>query len=137
MRFIDTNVLLYSISTNPADSRKRDAARLLLAADDLAISVQVLQEFYVQATRANRADALHHAQAFGRIRTWLRFNVQENTLPLLFQALNIKVTYKLSYWDAAIVAAAHELGCEELLTEDLADGQTLEGVLIKNPFPRP
>ena len=53
-RFIDTNVLLYSISRDPAEAAKRDRAVALLAADDLGLSAQVLQEFYVQATRASR-----------------------------------------------------------------------------------
>ena len=51
MRFVDTNVLLYAVSTAPAEAAKAGAARGLLEADDLALSAQVLQEFYVQATR--------------------------------------------------------------------------------------
>ena len=64
-RFVDTNVLLYSISTEASDQRKRDIAIALLDADDLALSVQVLQEFYVQATRATREDAISHDVATG------------------------------------------------------------------------
>ena len=52
--FLDTNILLYSISRNPADALKRERAIALLGRDDGALSVQVLQEFYVQATRATR-----------------------------------------------------------------------------------
>ena len=80
---IDADVLLYSISTDPADSRRRDLARALLDRDDLVLSVQVLQEFYVQATRATRPDALPHDLAAGLVRTWLRFRVQETTLAVL------------------------------------------------------
>jgi len=53
-RFIDTNILLYSISGDPAEASKRDIAIALLDAENIALSVQVLQEFYVQATRAPR-----------------------------------------------------------------------------------
>jgi predicted nucleic acid-binding protein len=118
-RFIDTNILLYSISRDQAEARKRDIAIALLDADDIALSVQVLQEFYVQATRATRPDAVAHDIAVGLVRTWLRFKVQEITLPVMIGALEIKENHGLSYWDAAIVAAARALGCRELLSEDM------------------
>jgi predicted nucleic acid-binding protein len=134
VRFLDTNILLYSISRNPTEEAKRDIAIELLDGDDIALSVQVLQEFYVQATRVTRSDALPHEIAAGLIRTWLRFKVQETTLPVALGALDIKATHRLSYWDAAIVAAARALGCRELLSEDMSHGQEVEGVLIVNPF---
>jgi predicted nucleic acid-binding protein len=133
-RFVDTNVLLYSISRTPAEASRREIAIALLDADDIALSVQVLQEFYVQATRATRPDALPHDIAAGLIRTWLRFTIQETTLPVALGALDIKATYQLSYWDAAILAAARALGCRELLSEDMSHGQEIEGVRIVNPF---
>lgn len=71
LRVIDTNILLYSISHEPAEASKRDIAVALLDADDIALSVQVLQEFYVQATHARRPDALSHDIAVGLVRTWL------------------------------------------------------------------
>jgi predicted nucleic acid-binding protein len=134
VRFLDTNVLLYSISRNPTEAAKRDIAIALLDADDIALSVQVLQEFYVQATRVTRSDALPHEIAAGLIRTWLRFKIQETTLPVALGALEIKAMHRLSYWDAAIVTAARALGCRELLSEDMSHGQEVEGVLIVNPF---
>jgi len=134
VRFIDTNVLLYSISTDPAETRKRDIAVALLEDDDLALSVQVLQEFFVQATRPSRSDAVDHDIAVGLIRTWLRFKVQEMTLPVLLGALDLKATHTLSYWDAAIVAAARALACRELLSEDMAHGSEIDGVRISDPF---
>ena len=133
-RFIDTNILLYSISRDPAEASKRDIAIALLDDENSALSVQVLQEFYVQATRATRPDALAHGIAVGLVRTWLRFKVQEITLPVMISALEIKAIYGLSYWDAAIVAAARTLGCRELLSEDMSHGREVEGVTINNPF---
>jgi predicted nucleic acid-binding protein len=133
-RFIDTNILLYSISRDPAETSKRDIAVALLDTENIVLSVQVLQEFYVQATRATRPDALAHEIAVGLVRTWLRFKVQEITLPVMINALEIKVRYGLSYWDAAIVAAARALGCRELLSEDMSHGREVEGVTINNPF---
>jgi predicted nucleic acid-binding protein len=133
-RFIDTNVLLYSISRDPAEAPKRDIAIALLDAENIALSVQVLQEFYVQATRATRPDALAHEIAVGLVHTWLRFKVQEITLPVMISALEIRATYRLSYWDAAIVAAARAVGCRELLSEDMSHGREVEGVVINDPF---
>jgi predicted nucleic acid-binding protein len=132
--FIDTNVLLYSISRDPAEARKRDIAVAIVDTDNLALSVQVLQKFYVQATRATRPDAVPHEIAVGLIRTWLRFKVQEVTLAVMLGALELKAIHGLSYWDAAIVAAARALGCRELLSEDMGHGREIEGLIITNPF---
>lgn len=134
MRFVDTNVLLYAVSTAPAEAAKAARARDILEADDLALSVQVLQEFYVQATRAGRSDRLSHEQAALLVESWLRFPVQESTVPLLRGALEIQRRHRLSYWDAAIVEAARLLECGTLLSEDLAHGRAYEGVKVVNPF---
>lgn len=134
LRFVDTNILLYSISNDPAELPKRDTAIALLDGDDLALSVQVLQEFYVQATRPTRTDALEHEIAVGLMRTWLRFKTQELSLAVMLGALDIKAAHRLSYWDAAIVAAARALGCRELLSEDLSHGREIEGMRVNNPF---
>src|SRR5450759_5068808 len=122
---VDTNVLLYSISRDPAEAPKRAIAIALLDTENIALSVQVLQEFYVQATRATRPDALAHEIAVGLVHTWLRFKVQEITLPVMISALEIKAIYHLSYWDAAIVAAARAVGCRELLSEDMSHGRAV------------
>jgi predicted nucleic acid-binding protein len=134
LRFLDTNILLYSISRDPAETVKRQRAIALLDEDNGALSVQVLQEFYVQATRSTRPDAVSDEVATGLIRTWTRFKVQEITLPILMGALEIKATHGFSYWDSAIVAAARALGCRELLSEDMSHGQIVDNVAILNPF---
>ena len=134
MRFLDTNILIYSISTDPRERAKRDIAIGLLDRQDNALSVQVLQEFYVQATRTSRSDALPHDIAVALMRTWLRFPVQDVTLAVMSAALDIKAVSRVSYWDAAIIAAASALGCRELLSEDLSHGSTIAGIVIKNPF---
>ena len=132
--FLDTNNLLYSISRDPVEAAKRDRAIDLLERDDGGLSVQVLQEFYVQATRPTRPDPLPHAIAAGLIQTWSRFRVQEISHSILTGALEIRAAHGFSYWDSAIVAAARALGCRELYTEDLAHGREVEGVMIINPF---
>src|ERR1700683_1912058 len=126
--FLDTNILLYSISQNPAESLKRDRAIALLADDSGALSIQVLQEFYVQATRSSRADAISHEFAAGLIEAWLRFRVQDITMAVLTSALRIRKAHGFSYWDSAVVAAAQALGCDRLYTEDLNHGQMVEGL---------
>ena len=135
--FFDTNVLLYSISTAPAEAAKRRRAIELLERNDGALSVQVLQEFYWQATRPKRPDALPHDVAVGFIEAWIRFDVQDLTLPVMMAALEISARHRFSYWDSAIIAAARAVGCRVLYTEDLTHDQVVEGVRIVNPFREP
>jgi predicted nucleic acid-binding protein len=134
MRFVDTNVLLYAASKKPDEQDKADQAKDILNALDLAVSVQVLEEFYAQATRTTRADRLSHQQATSLIRSFCRYPVQETTLALVESALRTTERFQISYWDAAIVEAARALGCREVLSEDLGDGQDYGGVKVVNPF---
>ena len=134
MRFADTNVLLYAASTAPDERSKARIARELLEAEDLALSVQVLQEFYVQATRPSRSERLSHEQATALIEAFCRFPVQETTVPLVRAALDTRERFGISYWDAAVLEAARSLGCRTVLTEDLADGHDYDGVTVQNPF---
>ena len=70
----------------------------------------------------------------GLIETWLRFKVQETSVAIMTGALEIKAQHGLSYWDAAIVAAARALGCRELYSEDMTHGREIDGVTIIDPF---
>ena len=134
MRFVDTNVLLYVASTVPAEEIKAGVARELLEAEDLAVSVQVLQEFYVQATRPTRTGRLTPEQASALVEAFLRFPVQDLTVPLMRAALNTSQRFRISYWDAAIIEAARILGCRTVLSEDLGHDANYGGVQVKNPF---
>jgi predicted nucleic acid-binding protein len=134
VRFADTNILLYAISRDPAEQDKAKRANDILADRDLALSVQVLQEFYVQATRASRPDAITHAQAVRLIESFRRFRVQDITSAIMLAALDTRQRFQLSYWDAAIIEASRALGCTEVLSEDLSDGQDYAGVRVTNPF---
>jgi predicted nucleic acid-binding protein len=137
MRFVDTNVLLYALSKAPAERRKARIALDILQAQDLALSVQVLQEFYVQATRATKKNRISHEQAVSLIEAYLRFPVQQMTVSLMQAALVAKERFRIAYWDAAIIEAARALGCQTLLSEDLSDGQDYGGVRVENPFAVP
>jgi predicted nucleic acid-binding protein len=134
MRFVDTNVLLYALSKAPEERDKALIALEVLQAEDLSLSVQVLQEFYVQATRETKADRIAHDQAASLIEAYLRFPVQETTVALMQASLAAKKRFGISYWDAAVIEAARALSCRTLLTEDMSDGQDYDGVIIENPF---
>lgn len=131
--FVDTNVLIYAVdNTNP---QKQRAARLWR--DELwkrrrgRISFQVLQEFYANATRKEPSAREHIQAEIRNLLTWRPVTIDEL---ILEGAWKIQERFKLSFWDALIVAAAKVASCKYLLTEDLQEGQELDGVLVVNPF---
>ncbi len=132
--FVDTNVLLYGVSTARDEADKHATALSILDRDDVVLSAQVLQEFYVQATRSTKADRLGHDSAVSLIESWLRFRVIETTVPLVQQALATAARWRVSYWDAAIVEAARIGNCPVVLSEDLQPGMNFAGVTVRNPF---
>ncbi len=134
MRFVDTNVLLYGVSPLPEDAGKRRQALALLRGPDLSVSVQVLQEFYHQATRPTRPGRLSHADALAFLGTLLRFPVQDITLEVFRAGVSISQRFGLSYWDGAILAAARALGCDAVYSEDLSEEQDYDGLRVINPF---
>lgn len=134
MRFVDTNVLIYAVCVSPDDEAKRRRALDLLARRDLVLSVQVLQEFYVQSTRPARSGALTHTEAVAFIESLQRFYVQAITFDVMRDALVICKRFGLSYWDSAILAAAHTSGCDVVYSEDLSPEQDYDGLHVDNPF---
>lgn len=134
MRFADTNVLLYAISRAPEEREKALRANKLLASRDIALSVQVVQEFYVQATRQSRSDPLSGEQATKLVEAFLRFEVAEITVSVMRAAIATRDRFQISYWDAAILEAARSIGCDVVLSEDLSDRQDYAGVRVENPF---
>jgi predicted nucleic acid-binding protein len=134
VRFADTNILLYAVSRDPGERHKAERARGLLADRDLALSAQVLQEFYVQATREGRPDPLTHEQAAKLVKSFLRFPLADIDRQVVLAAIATRHRFRISYWDAAILEAARSLGCDTVLSEDLSDGQDYAGVRVQNPF---
>lgn len=134
MRFLDTNVLLYSISDAPAETQKRNRAIQLLDSTDNVLSAQVLQEFHYQATRPTRNNPLNAEVSRELIKRWQRFQIVPIDTELVLSAASISEQAQISYWDAAIIAAAVTAGCNELNTEDLNHGQLIAGIRIINPF---
>jgi predicted nucleic acid-binding protein len=134
VQFVDTNVLLYAVSRHPGEQVKAQRANEILDGRDVALSVQVLQEFYFQATRASRTYRLTHEQAVGTVKSFKLLPTQETTVALATAAMDTGQRFKISYWDAAIIEAARALGCKVALSEDLSDGQDYGGVRVENPF---
>lgn len=137
MHFVDTNVLLYLISNSPQDAAKARVADAVVEAGCIALSVQVLQEFYVQSTRPRAGGRawLTHQQATTMIESLLlRFPVQSMTPDLLRGALALRERHQISFWDAAIIEAARQQGCHTVLSEDLSHGHRYGPVRVVNPF---
>ena len=134
MRFVDTNVLLYALSALSEDTNKRRRALELIREPDLAISAQVLQEFYYQSTRPSRRWAITHEQALRFIESINSFHIQPITVELFRDAVSISWRFGLSYWDGAILAAARSVGCDAVYTEDLNPEQDYDGIRVINPF---
>lgn len=131
--FIDTNILLYAGSKAPVDQANQQIAQQLLSQPGIAFSVQVMQEFYDVAVRKQRL-AITHEEAIVILNALQAFPILPIDYQLVLQAIDLKLQFQISYWDAAIIAAAQRLGCHTLYSEDLNHGQTYGGVKVINPF---
>ncbi|MDR0627072.1 MAG: PIN domain-containing protein [Bifidobacteriaceae bacterium] len=129
--FIDTNVLVYYFDQD--EPHKQERAKQVLLDVEPVLSAQVLSEFYWTVTR-KLARPVDPADAERAVAEWARFRVIPLTASLVKNAVQTGRRHQLSHWDALILEAAAAGGCEELLTEDLADGAVLRGVRIRNPF---
>jgi predicted nucleic acid-binding protein len=132
--FVDTNVLLYTIDEDPTSAPKRLRAQELLLSERWGWSVQVAAEFFVNATSAKRPFRLAIADAAALLETWFAYPTVQLTPELVRAAIDLCQRFQLSYWDAAIVAAAKQMGCHTVFSEDLNDGQNYDGVTVVNPF---
>lgn len=130
---LDTNVLVYAFSSTGRDAAKTRIAREWIDREDWGVSVQILQEFYVNAVRAPRQ--LGHDEVAAMIEEIASSRpVISADLALMRLALQIKRRYGLAYWDAAVVAAARRMGASVLVSEDLSHGHDYGGVRVLNPF---
>jgi len=131
--FLDTNVLVYVF--DQSNERKQAVAQGLLedAGSDFVISSQVLSEFYVATTR-NLRPALRHDEAVHAVRLLRALPIVAVDESLVAAAMETASNAEISLWDAQIVEAASRAGCAVVLTEDLNDGQIINGVEVKNPF---
>jgi predicted nucleic acid-binding protein len=132
--FVDTNILIYAL--DPRDAAKQSAAQKWLTRlwqeRSGRVSTQVLNEFYINLVRI-KGDVFR-ARARAEIRHLMAWNPCAIDATIIETAWGIADEASLSHWDALIVAAALHQQCETLLSEDMQDGQVIEGVTIINPF---
>jgi predicted nucleic acid-binding protein len=133
--FVDANILVYANDAS-AGEKKVVAERLLTRLWESGagcVSVQVLQEFFVTVT-GKVAEPLSIDEAVDRIREISVWKVFTPGADDVLRAIALHTSAHVSFWDAMVVHAASELGCGLLWTEDLNDGQMIQGVRIRNPF---
>jgi predicted nucleic acid-binding protein len=133
--FVDTNVLLYARDARVKSKHARalDWMRALWDSGAGRLSVQVLNEFYANAAAKLKVPQTLARDDVRRLWAWQPWVPDELTFEA---AWALQDRYNLSYWDAQIVAAAQQLGCEWLLSEDLQDGQSFGSVQVISPFTR-
>jgi predicted nucleic acid-binding protein len=119
--FVDSNVLVYAASNAAADQTKRELALELLDRSDLALSGQVLAEFYVVATSKARLN-LTHDEAVLLLTALARIPACPITRELVMEAVELRKRHQISYWDAAIIAADKTMDCGTVYSEDLNAG---------------
>lgn len=131
--FIDTNVLVYC--DDAADRVKQNHALELVTglmeARVGVVSLQVLQEYFVNVTRKVGIDP---GLARQKVESFACFEVLEPSVSDVLAAIDIHRLYRISYWDAMILYCAQRAGCRVVLSEDMQHGQTIVGVRIVNPF---
>lgn len=131
--FVDTNLLVYAQDRSAGDKQLQSRALIAeLAQTGMgAISTQVMQEFYVAATRKLRVEPL---AAKAVLKSLAVFEIVNASPALIYDAIDCSVLDRISFWDALLLAAAASAGCSTLYTEDLQAGQTLLGVTVRNPL---
>ena len=135
--FVDTNVLIYAEDRDAGERHQiaRDLIVELWNTRTGVVSVQVLQEFFVNITRKPKKP-LSAARALEIVKEYLTWEVVENSPALLLASIGLHQKAQLSFWDAAVVQAALEADCSRLYTEDLNAGQRFGKLVLENPFKR-
>ena len=132
-KFADTNVLVYLFDTDAPGKQARARELLRHERDRIAVSVQVLGEFYVTVTR-KLAEPLTPDAAAQAVEELCRFQVRAVRPELVRSAVRRSQSHRMSYWDALIVETALDAGANVLFTEDLQHGQQIDDLRIVNPF---
>jgi len=133
--FLDTNIIVYAYDVSAAEKHEI-AKKIVLDLWDSGlgvISTQVLQEFFVTITQ-KIPKPMDKRVARDIVSDLLKWEVVVNDGESILEAAEILFQYGYSFWDSLIIAAAMKSGAEALLSENLAHGQTIDGVTIKNPF---
>jgi len=133
--FVDTNILVYAHDADSGVKRQRAAASLegLWSSGNGRLSIQVLQEFYINVT-GKLATRVARSVAREVVETYAAWVAQPTTADTVLRAVDLAGLEQLSFWDALIVAAAEQCGAETLLSEDLSHGQKIAGIKVVNPL---
>ena len=133
--FVDTNVLLYA--HDASETLKQPIARALLerlwSDRSGVLSTQVLQEFYVVATRKFQPP-MHRTEARELVALYATWSVVQVDVEMILDATALEASAQLAFWDALIVEAARRAGAMRLVSEDLQAGRQIAGLAIENPF---
>ncbi|HKY37503.1 MAG TPA: PIN domain-containing protein [Polyangiaceae bacterium] len=131
--FIDTNVLTYVFDDSEPEKQARAEELLARETREIFVSTQVLQELYVSLTKGR--EPITSAEIAERaVREVAAYSIIQIDAALVLSAIELSRAQRLSFWDALIVRAAAEGGCGVLISEDLNDGQIVDGVQVQNPF---
>lgn len=133
--FVDTNVLLYAYDRGRPAKHVKAVALLksLWQEESGALSVQVLQEFYVNVTR-KLSEPLGPKEAEAVVADFGAWKVYAPRFADVIKAIRLSQAHQLSFWDAMIVHSARTLGCRVLWSEDLNSGQRFGELEVRNPF---
>ena len=131
--FLDANILLYACSAAPQDAVKQQRAADLILNTSVALSAQVLQEFVANALR-KKALGITESGIDAAMELASHVRVLPVTHELIVAGVVLRRRYQVSHWVATIIAAAQQLGCNTLYSEDLNHGQIYDNVRIVNPF---
>jgi predicted nucleic acid-binding protein len=131
--FLDANVLLYASSNATEDKTKREQAQALMIGAPFALSAQVLQEYIANALRKKQL-SISETNIHAMLELAATATVLPVSLELILSSVQIRRRFQVSHRDATIIAAALELGCSSLYSEDLNHGQNYDGVRVVNPF---
>ena len=131
--FVDTNVFVYAVDTDEPEKQATAIALLDELKGRIAVSAQVLNEYYVTVTRKlGRPQSSEQAER--SVRSLAKLPVVDLDRGLVLAAIALSRSAQLSLWDAAIITAAQRTGCERLYSEDLNAGQVFEGITVIDPF---
>lgn len=131
--FVDTNLLVYADDADSPDKQKvaQELIKRGFASGEAVVSTQVLQEYFVVAARKLQVPADVAQQKVELLGQLTLVTVRLDTI---LEAIKLHRLYALSFWDALVIQSARAAGCTSLFSEDMQDGQTIEGVTVTNPF---
>jgi predicted nucleic acid-binding protein len=131
--FIDTNILIYTLDSNEPKKQKKARKILKIVIDQHTpvLSTQVLQEFYVAATRKLRVKPII---AKDILHGFSNMEIVEIGTSIIDQGIDISIMHNVSFWDSLIIAAAEQAHCSAIYSEDFNHGQTIRGISLENPL---